>query len=133
MTAELSQAELEAFLGPTGTAEYRGAPEWDQPMIRKWIPELQGMSDEDFVAECASKILDSAMVGSKGFKGNWEGVHARATACYREAKRRHEGAGHAPSCSASTLYSQGMNRARKSQGHAPESLYPCTCGRMAER
>lgn len=116
---------LEVIIGPIAMREYTAAPEWDQPKIREWAAGLQTLSAEKPIAECASKILDSALVIR--FKGNWEGTHARASACYHEASRRHHAAGHDPACTGGNLYTEGFNRALRSQGHATRLPYPCTC------
>ncbi|MEV5279640.1 hypothetical protein ACFYMW_25240 [Streptomyces sp. NPDC006692] len=117
--------DLEQVLGPTAMREYRNAEDWDQAKIRQWAARLQSMPDSEFVSECASKVLDSALVMS--FKGNWEGTHARASACWHEAARRHRAAGHDSFCHGDTLYSDGHNRAVVSQGHSPSPVSACTC------
>lgn len=122
---ELTDEQLEEVLGATGWKEYGQAPDWDQPKIRTWASTLAGLSDEAFAGECATRILDSA--GAQRFKGNWEGDHARASACYTEAKRRYAAAGHVE-CRGDSLYTAGFNRAFRSQGHTPSPWMDCTCG-----
>lgn len=85
------------------------------------------MSDSDFVIECASKILDSAIMN--GSRHNASGTHAQADICHDEAKRRHQLAGHDAECRGSDLYTKGHNEAMRSQGHAVRPLTPCTCGK----
>lgn len=122
----LTEEELEASVSTVSMGSYRRAPGWDQPKILEWVPRLRQMPDEEFVLECSSKILDSAIMNR--FKGDaaW-GSHARADICVDEAQRRHQTAGHAADCRGDNLYSKAMNQVRKSQGHAPNPPVPCTC------
>lgn len=126
MTTPLTEEELEAIVSSVSMNNYRRAPNWDKLKILEWVPLLQRMPDEEFVIECAVKILDSVIV--TGYRGNGWGTHARADICADEADRRHQAAGHAPECRGTTLYGQGHNAAMKNQGHTPQPPVPCTCG-----
>lgn len=123
----LTEEELESSVSAASMNSYRAAPEYDKPKILEWVATLRQMPDEDFVSECASKILDSAIMN--GFRGNAWGHHARADICGDEADRRHRLAGHGAECRGSTLYSEGYNAALKSQGHPIQPPTPCTCGK----
>lgn len=129
MTAALTEGELEAYISDVSMRNYRRSPDWDKSKILAWAAGLPEMSDADFVTECASRILDSAIMNR--FRGNSWGTHARADICADESGRRHQAAGHTPDCRGENLYSKGHNAALKSQGHAPASPAPCTCGRGA--
>lgn len=124
----VTEEELEAYVSPSSINAYRKAPESDQPRILEWVADLRRMSDEDFAAECASKILDSAIMNRFPRTNGW-GTHARADICADEADRRHRIAGHDPDCRGANLYAKGYNRALRSQGHQVEPTNPCTCGR----
>jgi hypothetical protein len=123
--ADLTDEELEQIMGHRGWEEYGRAPDWAKPKIRIWAATLADMSDEYFVSHCAGRILDSAQVIS--FRGNWEGDHAKASACWAEAKRRYEAAGHVD-CEGDNLYVAAYNRAFRSQGYTPRPWNDCTCG-----
>ncbi|MFE0472694.1 hypothetical protein ACFW2V_13865 [Streptomyces sp. NPDC058947] len=122
----ITEEELESSISSSSMGAYRRAPSYDQPQILEWVSELREMSDEAFVVECASRILDSAIMN--GYRGNAWGAHARADICHDEAQRRHEKAGHDASCRGDTLYSEGHNKALTSQGHKTNPVSPCTCG-----
>jgi hypothetical protein len=122
---ELTDEQLEQILGHRGWKEYRNAPDWDQPKIRDWASTLASMSDAAFVGDCSVRILNSA--SANRFEGNWDGDHARASACYEDAKRRYAAAGHVD-CKGDHLYTAGYNRAFRSQGHTPRPWADCTCG-----
>lgn len=119
----MSEQELEGVIGRVALMEWRNAPTWDRGKIVTWAAGLHDLPDKDFRAECASRILDSAIM--QGFKGNYEGIHARATACHTESERRHEAVRHNPACRAQSLYELGYNDALRSQGHAWEPSPPC--------
>lgn len=124
--AGVTEEDLESFVSTVSMNGYRQAPKSDQPKILEWVAELQQMSDKDFVTECASKILDSAIMNRFSRINGW-GAHARADICADEADRRHQLAGHSVDCRGATLYSEGYNAARQSQGYPREPLSPCTC------
>lgn len=126
--AEMTGKELEEFLGPVAYREYSDAPEWDKVKIRKWAISVQGMSDAEFITESASRIHDSVLM--ERFRGNYEGIHARASACHYEARRRHRAAGHSPECRGSNLYAKGHDEVMRGQGYAPNEVSPCTCGKV---
>jgi hypothetical protein len=123
----LTEAELEAAVSAVSMIGYRRASSQDKAKILAWVPLLQEMPDEEFVMECAGRILDSAIMN--GYRGNAWSTHARADICADEASRRHQAAGHSPDCRGATLYSQGYSVAMKNQGHSPQPPAPCTCGR----
>jgi hypothetical protein len=127
---EMTREQLEEIIGQVAMGEYEAAPDWDKPKIEEWAAGLSALSDKDFVLECSSKIYDSALL--QRFRGNHEGTHCRATACYTEAERRHREAGHAEDCRGSSLYSEGHNLALRTAGHATSEPYPCTCGKGDE-
>jgi hypothetical protein len=129
--AGITEEELESSVSTVSMNGYRRAPKSDQPKILEWVAGLRQMPDRDFVAECASKILDSAIMNRFPRINGW-GTHARADICADEADRRHQLAGHDADCRGATLYSEGYNAARRSQGHPAEPLNPCTCGLKGE-
>lgn len=126
----ITEEELESSVSAVSMNGYRRAPKSEQPKILEWVAHLRQMPDRDFVTECASKILDSAIMN--GYRGNAWGVHARADICADEADRRHQLAGHDADCRGATLYSEGYNVARQSQRHSRQPLSPCTCGLKRE-
>lgn len=125
--AEITEEELEASISSVSMDSYRRAPKSDQPKILEWVVELRQMSDERFITECASKILDSAIMNRSSRMNGW-GSHARADICADEGDRRHQLAGHEEECRGATLYMKGYNAARQSQRHSKQPLAPCTCG-----
>lgn len=130
MTSEITEMpedQLADAIGPTAMREYNAAADWDKPKIRTWIVRLRAMSDHEFVGECGSTILSSAIM--QRFRGNHEGVHARASACHTEAERRHTAAGHDPDCHGDNLYDRGYRNAMRSQGHSTRPPAKCTCGK----
>lgn len=129
--AGITEKELESSISAVSMNGYRRAPKSDQPKILEWVAELRQMSDEEFVTECASKILDSAIMNGFPRINGW-GSHARADICADEGDRRHQLAGHDADCRGATLYSEGCNAARRNQGHSSEPLNPCTCGLKGE-
>lgn len=127
----LTEEELADFISPVSLGYFQRATPSDKAKILAWIPELRAMSDRDFIVECSSAILESAVAGR--FRvGNYSGTHARADICHDEAKRRHQADGHGAECRGDTLYVKGYNRALKDQGHATDEPRPCTCGRQQE-
>ncbi len=123
--SEMTDEKLAEILGQTAMREYEQAPDWDKTKIREWAAELVLMSDEDFEDECASKIYDSALM--QRFKGNHEGTHCRASACYEESVRRFKFS-HDEECRGDSLYKKGFNRAYRTGGHTPDEPRACTCG-----
>lgn len=117
---------LMSFASSVSVNGFNRAPLRDRIKILRWVTTLQEMSDEHFVIECTSRILDSAIMNR--FRGNASGIHARADICDDEAKRRHQLAGHTADCRGADLYARGYNQALRSQGHPVQSLMPCTCG-----
>jgi len=124
----MTEGELEAFVSSVSMGAYRRTPEWDQPKILEWAAKLQDMPDDEFLNECSQKILDSAIMNRFSMDSAW-GAHARADICADEARRRHEAAGHTSSCRGDTIYTEGLRRAYRSQGHAAPKVHPCTCGK----
>jgi hypothetical protein len=125
----ITDDQLQEILGPVGWGEYEASEDWAQPKIRAWAETLANLSDDDFRAEAASAIHGSALMQS--FRGNYEHEHCKATACFKEAQRRHISAGHTKYCRGTTIYSQAHNDVRRSQGYRPADPSDCTCG--AER
>lgn len=121
----MTDEELENIIGRVAWNEYSVAPDYAQKEVREFAEKIRGFSDEEFTDQAASMIRESALM--QGFRGNWEGVHSMASACYHEAFRRHIAAGHSSECRGSTLYSEAFNRAVKSQGCAVQPLHPCDC------
>jgi hypothetical protein len=122
----ITEEELESSISVVSMQNYRRAPGYDKPKIREWVPQLREMPDREFVIECASRILDSAIMN--GYRGNAWGTHARADICADEGRRRHQEAGHDASCRGDTLYTKGYNQALREQRHQPGPATPCTCG-----
>lgn len=122
----ITEEELKSFVHPSSMRTYQRTSASEQARILKWVPRLQQMSDSDFVIECASRVIDSAIMNR--FRGNAWGIHARADICDDEAKRRHQLAGHDTDCRGSNLYTRGHNEALRSQRHAVRPLISCTCG-----
>lgn len=122
----MTDEELLKLIGPHGLKEYTAATEADKVEVVRFATTMSELSDIRFVDACERSILGSAQVNSR--KGNWEGVHAIASACYTEAKRRHVAAGHAERCRGDNLYTKGFNRAYSSQGYTPSDPHGCDCG-----
>ncbi len=122
----ITDTELADILGPVGIGEYEAAPEWAKPKLRDWAEKLGSLSDEDFFAEAASAIHGSALMQS--FRGNYEHEHCKATAAFKEAQRRHCGAGHTSDCHGDTIYSRAHTSVMRGQGHTPSDPSPCSCG-----
>lgn len=113
------------WISSVSEGSYQKAPDYDRPEILAWATGLRDMSDEDFITECANRILDSAIMNGSRLNG-W-GAHARADICADEADRRHREAGHTLDCRGETLYGRGHRRALQSQGHKPQPPASCTC------
>ncbi len=123
----LTDDALADLLGPVGIREFDSSPDWAKPGLREWIAKLQDLSDDDFLAEAASAIHSSAVV--QNFRSNYEHEHCKATAAYRESKRRHEAAGHDPTCDGDSIYARAHANVMRSQGHTPlHDKQDCTCG-----
>ncbi len=113
-------------IGPVATREFESAPDWAKPKLRAWIDSLPTLTDTDFLSEAASAIHGSAL--AMRFSGNWEHEHCKATVAYREAKFRHEAAGHSQDCHGDTIYCIAHAQVMRSQGHVPAEPVACTCG-----
>lgn len=124
---ELTDEKFEEVMGVTAMTEYRQAPDYAQARVRAWASKLQGLTDEEFVSECAGRILDSALA-MRWSGPQWEADHAMASACHTESKRRWAAAGHGEDCTGDSLYIEGYNRAYRSQGYTPRAWGACTCG-----
>lgn len=122
----MTDEELLKLIGPHGLKEYTAATEPHKAEVIKFATAMWELDDIRFVDACARSILESARLNS--MKGNWEGVHAIASACYTEAKRRQVAAGHDERCRGDNLYTKGFNRAYRSQGYTPSSPSACDCG-----
>lgn len=122
MSEDLTKfAEL---VGPVGMTEYEGSPDWAKADLLTWALGLPELSDTDLHAETESAIYESAL--TQRFRGNWNHVDFKVTACYREAKRRHLAAGHTKDCRADTIYGEAYNALAKRLGFG-YSEYGCTC------
>jgi hypothetical protein len=122
----VTDEELLKLLGPTGLREYKNATENHQREAHGFITTMSALSDLEFVNACEGRILESARCNS--WRGNWEGIHAMASACFTESKRRFEAAGHTEDCTGDSLYQKGYIRAYASQGHTPPERRACDCG-----
>jgi hypothetical protein len=122
----ITDSELADILGPVGIHEYENSPDWAKPKLRDWAESLAGMSDDNFLSEAASAIHGSALLQS--FRSNYEHEHCKATACFKEAQRRHRAAGHTDDCHGDTLYSRAHASVMRSQGHTPSEPLLCSCG-----
>lgn len=123
----LTDDQITDLFGPIAFREFDGSQDWAKPKLREWLDSLADLDDTEFLAEAGSAIHGSALAQS--FKGNWEHEHCKATAAYREAKRRHLAAGHADDCYGDTIYSRAHANVMRSQGHTPIEPTPCSCGR----
>jgi hypothetical protein len=122
----VNDEELREFLGPVGSREYDNATDYHKKEVRAFVASVGKMSDLEFVKEAAFRIEESARWSSS--RGNWEGVHAMATGCYKEAQRRYAAAGHAKDCKGSDLYVKAHSKALVRNGHDPNEIRDCTCG-----
>lgn len=119
---------LETTYGPTARREFEGARESEQPGLWTWAFEtLPGMFDSVFVTVASRAIYDSANMGR--FRGNFEDVHFKATACYRESERRQRLAHPDEDCRATSLYERAYNITVRDAGHShmAAEVRPCTC------
>lgn len=122
----MTDEELLKLIGPRGLKEYTAATPENRPRVVKFATTMSELNDIQFVDACERSILESAQVNS--VKGNWEDIHAIASACYTEAKRRYLAAGHDEKCQGDNLYQKGYIRAYRSQGHKPPERRACECG-----
>jgi len=133
----MTEDKLEEIIGPFAMKEYQRAPEQVKEALRIWAKTLRDLSDTQFVDECAEAVLSATraeaeqrVYGSHPTRRDELAAdYASADICYHEAKRRHQEAGHDPSCRGDTLYSAGFNRAYASQGFEPSDPIPCTCNK----
>jgi len=133
----MTEDKLEEIIGPFAMKEYQRAPERAQGAFRIWAETLRDLSDTQFVDESAEAVLSATRAeaeqrihGSNPTRRDELAVkYASASACYHEAKRRHQEAGHDPSCRGDTLYSSGFNHAYANQGFEPSDPIPCTCNK----
>ncbi len=123
----LTDTQIEEQFGPIAYREFQGATDTAKPRLRDWLGNLHTLTDDELLGEAAGAILGSAIV--QRFRGNFEADHCMATACYREAKRRHEAAGHAGDCRGTTIYGRAHANVMRSQGHTPSDPTPCSCGK----
>jgi hypothetical protein len=122
----VTDEELLKLIGPTGMREYTAATDGMKAEVRKFASTMAELDDIRFVDACARSILESARFNS--WPGNWNGIHAIASACYTESKRRYGAAGHTEECRGDDLYQKGYARAYSSQGHTPPPPSSCDCG-----
>lgn len=83
------------------------------------------MDDRALRDACEREILDSARAIS--YRGNFEHLHFRCTACYDVARARHTAAGHGERCGGS-IYDQAHARIMREQGYTPSTPGRCDCG-----
>jgi len=112
--------------GPVAAQEFNGAKDTYKADLVTWARDLPDLSDDAFARECAHAIFDSAQASR--FRGNWEHEHFKATACFREARRRHVAAGHSDDCRGDTAYGFAHARVMKANGYTPSPPASCTCG-----
>lgn len=120
--------ELAAIVGPIAMREYEAASEVSKPQCRSFALSLPGLADDQLRAVSEREILASARV--IGFRGNYEDMHFRCTACYEVARARHTAAGHGERCGGS-VYDQAHARVMREQGYTPSTPGVCDCGMVA--
>lgn len=118
--------DVAEIVGPVGAKEYEDAEDYYKDDLAAYARGLADRSDADFLGESVAAICEAAMTNS--WRGNWKHVDFKATACYYEAKRRHQAAGHAKDCRGETIYSRAHARAMRQNGHIPMPPTDCTCG-----
>lgn len=111
--------------GPIVRQEFDRADEWYQPGIVKWLGTLTELTDAELQAQSEYWIYESASVNR--FRGNWDHIHVKATACFNEAERRLVQAGHGKDCHAPSIYSRAHAAVMRSQRHEPSPEGTCTC------
>lgn len=119
---------LVATVGPTAAREFDQSTENCKADLWVWLTEtLPTLPDTQFVAAASYAIHDSANVGR--FRGNFEAVHCKASACYGESQRRHTVSHPDEDCNASSLYDRAYNMTVRDAGHSQmaSDLRPCTC------
>lgn len=119
---------LEATYGPSARREFEGARESEQPALWAWAFEtLPAMDDTGFVRVASGAIYDSANMAR--FRGGFEDLHFKATACYRESERRQRLAHPDEDCRATSLYERAYNVTVRDAGHSHMAHEPrsCTC------
>lgn len=121
--------DLEEVIGGVAMREYRNALPYHQVEVRNLAKVLRDLTDLEFVSVAQGCILESARYVEA--RGNWEGLHAKASAVYHEAVRRHRGADHGPECRGDTLYSEAHREVARRNGLRVDVPTPCTCGQAA--
>jgi hypothetical protein len=116
--------------GPIVRQEYDGAEEWAKPEILTWLTALPCLSSQEFRDECERWIYEAALVNR--FRGNWDHVHVKATACYEDAERRNVLAGHAEDCRGPSIYTKAHAAVMRSHGYTPTPAGECVCGLASE-
>lgn len=124
MTEVISDPELEAIVGPVAMREYTGAAEVTRERCRTFALSLPDLSDDMLRAVCEREILDSARAIE--YRGNYEHLHFRCTACYDVARARWGAAGHGDRCGGS-VYDQAHARIMREQGYTPSTSGVCDC------
>lgn len=117
--------------GPIVRQEFEAADERYRLEILEWLATLAPMSDEELQAEAEYRIYDSA--SSQRFRGNWEHIHVKATACYDESVRRLLAQGHGRFCSAPSVYGRAYNAVMRSHGYAERPEGKCNCEQAKEK
>lgn len=108
-----------------GVAEIAHDKDIYKPELVEWAKKLPSLPDEEFISECSNAIYESALVSR--FRGIWEHVHFKASACSWDARRRHLQAGNSEECRGDTLYAVACSRAVRSAGHPSSEPTACTC------
>lgn len=120
-------AEITELAGEVTLREFQAADDYEHAELLEYYRMVRTLDDNELRGECGSTIHGSALVES--FRGNWNGTHSKASACYHEAQRRLVDAGHSPWCQDS-IYTDGYRDAVLGQGHtslAAQHRRRCTC------
>lgn len=122
---EYDQDKLLQLAGIVGAGEFNATYEGRKAHLWAWLTELPNLTNQELFDEAKYCIYDSASCGR--FRGNFEDVHCRATACYKEAGRRHVAAGHAEDCRGETIYSRAHAANMWDHGYTPTASGECHC------
>lgn len=122
----MNDSELRSIIGAVAFDEYIDATERGKEEVRELAGQIQKMSNHEFVRTASSAILESARMSS--FRGNFNGLHAQASACYMESERRFRENGHSQECTGDSLYDRAFRYARQSQGYTSRPGRVCDCG-----
>lgn len=117
-------AELTELIGTLALAEFQSAQDHEHAALLDFYRRLPQLSDAEYLDVAESAIYASSL--ANGFRGNWNGDHSKATACYHEAARRLVATGHDRYCAAS-LYARAHRNAMSGAGHTPGPRGECHC------